>query len=243
MLGYSDSAKDAGRLAANWALYKAQEQLVVIAEKHGVTLTLFHGRGGSIGRGGGPMHIAMLSQPAGSVAVRHCNIVTVLRNRALVQCFDLCRSLSHCIAACWAAAVGSVSLRTMEHGPLLVGHVREHMVRVPSVSRSAVRRGAQGGLRVTEQGEMVHSKFGTPDIAQVTMESFTTAVLEASLCPPSPPRCESWRDIMEELGSASCEAYRCAAAFELHIHASLCSFPLQVSRTFGGARMVAFHYS
>jgi phosphoenolpyruvate carboxylase len=72
MLGYSDSAKDAGRLAANWALYKAQEQLVAIAERHGITLTLFHGRGGSIGRGGGPMHIAMLSQPAGSVAVRCC---------------------------------------------------------------------------------------------------------------------------------------------------------------------------
>jgi phosphoenolpyruvate carboxylase len=69
MLGYSDSAKDAGRLAANWALYKAQEKLVEVAKKHGVLLTLFHGRGGSIGRGGGPMHIAMLSQPAGSVAV------------------------------------------------------------------------------------------------------------------------------------------------------------------------------
>lgn len=56
---------------------------------------------------------------------------------------------------------------------------------------------------------MVHSKFGSPDIAQVTMESFTTAVLEARLLPPSPPRSESWRDIMEELSSISCEAYRC----------------------------------
>jgi phosphoenolpyruvate carboxylase len=70
MLGYSDSAKDAGRVAANWALYKAQESLVEVAKKHGVVLTLFHGRGGSIGRGGGPMHLAMLSQPAGSVQVR-----------------------------------------------------------------------------------------------------------------------------------------------------------------------------
>ena len=68
----------------------------------------------------------------------------------------------------------------------------------------------QGGLRVTEQGEMVHSKFGSPDIAQVTLESFTTAVLEANLCPPPPPRCESWRGIMEELGKLSCDAYRCA---------------------------------
>lgn len=68
--------------------------------------------------------------------------------------------------------------------------------------------GVQGGLRVTEQGEMVHSKFGSPDIAQVTMESFTTAVIEARLLPPSPPKDESWRDIMEELSSISCEAYR-----------------------------------
>lgn len=57
---------------------------------------------------------------------------------------------------------------------------------------------------------MVHSKFGSPDIAQVSMESFTTAVIEARLLPPSPPRRECWRDIMEELSSISCEAYRCA---------------------------------
>lgn len=60
----------AGRLAANWALYQAQEALVDVASKHGIQLTLFHGRGGSIGRGGGPMHIAILSQPAGSVKAR-----------------------------------------------------------------------------------------------------------------------------------------------------------------------------
>ena len=62
-------ARFAGRLAANWALYKAQEALVAVAQRHGVKMTLFHGRGGSIGRGGGPMHLAMLSQPAGSVDV------------------------------------------------------------------------------------------------------------------------------------------------------------------------------
>lgn len=67
MIGYSDSAKDAGFLAANWAQYRAQEQLAQVAEKHGVQLTLFHGRGGSISRGGAPTHQALLSQPPGSV--------------------------------------------------------------------------------------------------------------------------------------------------------------------------------
>jgi phosphoenolpyruvate carboxylase len=67
MLGYSDSAKDGGRLAANWQLYKAQEAVVAAARRAGVELTLFHGRGGSIGRGGGPIHLAMQSQPPGSI--------------------------------------------------------------------------------------------------------------------------------------------------------------------------------
>ena len=67
MVGYSDSAKDGGRLAANWQLYKAQESVVGAARDAGVPLTLFHGRGGSIGRGGGPTHLAMQSQPPGSV--------------------------------------------------------------------------------------------------------------------------------------------------------------------------------
>jgi len=67
MIGYSDSGKDAGKLAASWAQYKAQETLSALAEKFNITLTFFHGRGGSVGRGGGPVRDALLSQPPGSV--------------------------------------------------------------------------------------------------------------------------------------------------------------------------------
>ena len=67
MIGYSDSAKDAGALAAGWAQYQSQEALVAIADEFDVSLTLFHGRGGTIGRGGLPAHAAIYSQPPGSL--------------------------------------------------------------------------------------------------------------------------------------------------------------------------------
>ncbi len=67
MVGYSDSAKDVGRFAAGWDLYRAQEAIVAACARQGVRVTLFHGRGGSVGRGGGPTHLAIMSQPAGSI--------------------------------------------------------------------------------------------------------------------------------------------------------------------------------
>ena len=70
MIGYSDSGKDSGYLSSTWALFRAQRELAEVAAEHGVLLTLFHGRGGSIGRGGGPAREAILAQPADSVAGR-----------------------------------------------------------------------------------------------------------------------------------------------------------------------------
>jgi len=70
MIGYSDSSKDAGKFAASWAQYCAQEKLGNIATKYKIKLTLFHGRGGSVGRGGGPVYAALLSQPPGTVNAR-----------------------------------------------------------------------------------------------------------------------------------------------------------------------------
>jgi phosphoenolpyruvate carboxylase len=67
MVGYSDSSKDVGRLSAAWELYKAQEAIVEACRRSGVDVTLFHGRGGSVGRGGGPTYLALRSQPSGSI--------------------------------------------------------------------------------------------------------------------------------------------------------------------------------
>ncbi len=132
MIGYSDSAKDAGVLAASWAQYCAQESLVQVCDKAGVHLTLFHGRGGTIGRGGAPAHDALLSQPPGSL---------------------------------------------------------------------------KGGLRVTEQGEMIRTKLGDKSIAVKTLALYSAAILRANLCSPPKPEM-AWRDIMNQLADDSCEAYR-----------------------------------
>ena len=67
MLGYSDSCKDGGILASNWSLYEAQKKIIALADEHHIRVRLFHGRGGTIGRGGGPTHESILSQPPGTV--------------------------------------------------------------------------------------------------------------------------------------------------------------------------------
>jgi hypothetical protein len=95
--GYSDSGKDAGRMAAAWALFETQEKIVSVADEFGVRLILFHGRGGSVGRGGGPTHMAIRSQPPGTIKVRAVQCRVLLQDNV---------SQDPCIA--WGAAAGSL---------------------------------------------------------------------------------------------------------------------------------------
>lgn len=105
MIGYSDSGKDAGRLSAAWQLYKAQEDLIKVAQQFGVKLTMFHGRGGTVGRGGGPTHLAILSQPPDTI---HGSLRVTVQGEVIEQSFGeehLCfRTLQRFTAA------------TLEHG-------------------------------------------------------------------------------------------------------------------------------
>nr|QFR35816.1 phosphoenolpyruvate carboxylase [Chandrasekharania keralensis] len=105
MIGYSDSGKDAGRLSAAWQLYKAQEELVRVAKRYGVKLTMFHGRGGTVGRGGGPTHLAILSQPPDTI---HGSLRVTVQGEVIEHSFGeehLCfRTLQRFTAA------------TLEHG-------------------------------------------------------------------------------------------------------------------------------
>ncbi len=108
MLGYSDSNKDGGILRSTWTLYKAQKQLVSIANKYGVNVLFFHGRGGSIGRGGGPTYKAFKAQPAGTingyvkfteqgevVSYKYANIDTALYNLESIVSGVIAASFSH----------------------------------------------------------------------------------------------------------------------------------------------------
>lgn len=101
MIGYSDSAKDSGILTAAWQLYRCQEEIVAVCNEAGVELTLFHGRGGTIGRGGGPTHLAILSQPPGSVAGR----IRVTEQGEMIQAKFGLPTVAHRTLAIYTAAV------------------------------------------------------------------------------------------------------------------------------------------
>jgi phosphoenolpyruvate carboxylase len=134
MLGYSDSNKDCGYITANWALYKAQDEIARVCRESGVRMTLFHGRGGSIARGGGPAAKAILAQPAGLV---------------------------------------------------------------------------DGTIRVTEQGEVLSTRYHDPDLAHRILEQMAYGVMlgihaagKASAVPAE------WRDTMDEMSRAGFAAYK-----------------------------------
>ncbi|MRX08870.1 phosphoenolpyruvate carboxylase [Pseudoduganella sp. FT25W] len=138
MLGYSDSNKDGGFLTSNWELYKAETNLVKVFEKAGVKLRLFHGRGGTVGRGGGPSYDAILAQPHGTV---------------------------------------------------------------------------NGQIRLTEQGEIIASKFSNKDIGRRNLELLVAATLEASLLPQPEDaahqqQLHGYEAVMAEISDRAYKAYR-----------------------------------
>ncbi|QDP24917.1 phosphoenolpyruvate carboxylase [Bradyrhizobium cosmicum] len=134
MLGYSDSNKDGGFVTSGWELYKAEIGLVEVFERHHVRLRLFHGRGGSVGRGGGPSYDAIIAQPGGAV---------------------------------------------------------------------------NGQIRITEQGEIISSKYSNAEVGRSNLEILAAATLEASLLHPrqSAPRRE-YLTAMDELSGLAFKAYR-----------------------------------
>ncbi|WP_235071106.1 phosphoenolpyruvate carboxylase [Leptolyngbya sp. Heron Island J] len=133
MLGYSDSNKDSGFLSSNWEIHKAQQSLQKVTEKYGVSLRIFHGRGGSVGRGGGPAYEAILAQPGRSI---------------------------------------------------------------------------NGRIKITEQGEVLASKYNLKDLALYNLETATTAVVQASLLSNSFDEIAPWQEIMEKLAIRSRQHYR-----------------------------------
>ena len=133
MLGYSDSNKDSGFLSSNWEIHKAQKALQQVASEFGISLRIFHGRGGSVGRGGGPAYAAILAQPTDTI---------------------------------------------------------------------------KGRIKITEQGEVLASKYSLPELALYHLETITTAVIQSSLLGSGFDRVEPWNQIMEELARRSRIVYR-----------------------------------
>jgi phosphoenolpyruvate carboxylase len=137
MLGYSDSNKDGGIFTSNWELYRAEIALVelfdTLAQSHHIQLRMFHGRGGTVGRGGGPSYQAILAQPPGTV---------------------------------------------------------------------------RGQIRLTEQGEVIGSKYANPEIGRRNLETLVAATLEATLLQPTKPATKQFLETAAKLSQASMTAYR-----------------------------------
>ena len=150
MLGYSDSNKDSGFLSSNWEIHQAQIALQSLSSRQGVALRLFHGRGGSVSRGGGPAYQAILAQPSGTL---------------------------------------------------------------------------QGRIKITEQGEVLASKYSLPELALYNLETVTTAVVQNSLVTNQLDATPSWNQLMSRLSSRSRDHYRAL----VHDNPDLVSFFQQVT--------------
>jgi phosphoenolpyruvate carboxylase len=150
MLGYSDSNKDSGFLSSNWEIHRAQIALQRLADDHAVALRIFHGRGGSVGRGGGPAYQAILAQPGGTL---------------------------------------------------------------------------KGRIKITEQGEVLASKYSLPELALYNLETVTTAVLQNSLVTTPLDDTPSWNALMERLAARSRDHYRAL----VHDNPDLVAFFQQVT--------------
>jgi phosphoenolpyruvate carboxylase len=208
MVGYSDSAKDAGRFAAAWILYRGQEEIIAACERRGVAVTLFHGRGGSIGRGGGPTYLAIQSQPnqgSGGFAVGERSSGSAGGERS---------GASADRSGGFADRSGDFADRSAGSGP----NDQRQTLRTNSVTEQNDRRSIENdrrspandlrsAIRITEQGETIEAKFGLVDIAVRTLEIYTSAMLEAAAVPPPAPRAE-WRDAVDRIARDAREAYR-----------------------------------
>jgi phosphoenolpyruvate carboxylase len=133
MIGYSDSAKDGGRLAANWELYRAQESLVRVCREAQTSLTLFHGRGGSISRGGGPTYLALQSQPPGSIDGR----LRVTEQGEMIQAQFGVPEIAVRTLEVYATATLNASLT---HGVEPPAEWRDALARIADTARQAYRK-------------------------------------------------------------------------------------------------------
>jgi phosphoenolpyruvate carboxylase len=152
MIGYSDSAKDGGRLAANWELYRAQEALVGASREEHIALTLFHGRGGSISRGGGPTYLALLSQPPGSIQGR----LRVTEQGEMIQAqFGLPEIAVRTLEVYTTATVNA----TLLQGTAPTPEWRQMMDRIADVTRQAYREVVYDDPRFVE-----YFRVATPEL-------------------------------------------------------------------------------
>ena len=137
MLGYSDSNKDGGLVASRWALHDAQEKLVALFREAGVKLALFHGRGGSIGRGGGKTHRAILAAPAGSVAgrLRLTEQGEVIHRKYALRPIAL-RNMEQTAGAVIRASIGRFGASGEDR---VKSSWKDHMHRLAELSRNAYR--------------------------------------------------------------------------------------------------------